>query len=709
MPSPIHRLSRRGRPGPRRRPSPRSCDVRAVLVGLVALVAGQVVMVLIMTMTRSTCGTTGMTLATIGIVLFAHLFGMLRLSPISGRLTDRFGSPRIIGAGLLTLAAAALLSAVAPPDGGVLLTLALFLLGYGWNRAMVAASAMLTHGLDIAERTRRAGRGPTAWCGARPPSRASPRASSWRARRMRRWASWPSRCCCFRPRFSSFCSPGEARRLPLLDPRLIGGVTVRLHTSRNAGPCEAGTDPPSGIVLGGMIKVFHLDARRGRTHGWRSSFTLLFAVLRRSCCGHAPAAPAAGRGSTPAGSPHRPGAAARTGALEPPASDVAFEFWTPFTGADGDEMETLVAQFNSENPNVQVTLQRLPEYYTQINNAVAAGTPPAMMIMHIDQLALFAAERRRPAGQRPRRASSACRADDFSEAVWAGTMWKDEQYSIPLDVHPATLYYNKQYVPEAPTDRRRFEAALQACKDAGITGPVWSNHFFSAGLAVGQPLLPGRRRVDQRGLLGGHVQQRRRRAGQHVHARPDRAGAAPAGRRGRRRGEQLRVRPELHGDHRHLADHASVRGASATTSARRRSRRSSTSRVLGRLAHARDLARGRGRHAPGRAVLHRLAVRELDRVGQGRPDPGAQRGPRGPGVRRDPAHPRHRRAVRRGSVPAADPRLRPAPGRPRWRQREARSRSSPAVAIRSPASTRPRRPTPRSSRRTRRSTGTEPG
>ena len=126
----------------------------AVLVALVALVAGQVVMVLIMTMTPLHLDDHGHDLTTIGIVLSAHLFGMFALSPLSGRLTDRFGSPRIIGAGLATLAAAALLSAVAPPDGGVLLTLALFLLGYGWNLGFVAASALLTHGLHLAERTR---------------------------------------------------------------------------------------------------------------------------------------------------------------------------------------------------------------------------------------------------------------------------------------------------------------------------------------------------------------------------------------------------------------------------------------------------------------------------------------------------------------------------------------------------------------------------
>ncbi len=177
-----------------------------------------------------------------------------------------------------------------------------------------------------------------------------------------------------------------------------------------------------------------------------------------------------------------PAASGGTGStVEPPATAVAFEFWTGLTGADGDEMETLVAQYNSETPNVKVTLQRLPEYYTQINNANAGGTLPAMMIMHIDQLALYAAQGIvQPIGDLTEQLGLS--EADFSEAVWAGTMWKDEQYSIPLDVHPATLYYNKSVIPEPPTDKASFEAALQTCKDAGKTGPVWSNHFFSASL-----------------------------------------------------------------------------------------------------------------------------------------------------------------------------------------------------------------------------------
>ena len=126
----------------------------AVLSALVTLVAAQVVMVLIMTMTPLHLIDHGHDLGTVGLVLSAHTFGMFGLSPITGRLTDRFGPLPVIAGGLAGLAGAALLAAVAPPDGGVGLTFALFLLGYGWNLCFVAASSMLGHGLSLAERTR---------------------------------------------------------------------------------------------------------------------------------------------------------------------------------------------------------------------------------------------------------------------------------------------------------------------------------------------------------------------------------------------------------------------------------------------------------------------------------------------------------------------------------------------------------------------------
>jgi MFS family permease len=125
-----------------------------VPIAIVALVTVQVVMVLVMTMTPLHMTDHHHDLAAVGLVLSGHTFGMFGLSPISGRLTDRLGILPVILLGFVVTAGASLLAAVAPPDGGVLLFVALFLLGYGWNLGYVAGSALLTQDLSLTERTR---------------------------------------------------------------------------------------------------------------------------------------------------------------------------------------------------------------------------------------------------------------------------------------------------------------------------------------------------------------------------------------------------------------------------------------------------------------------------------------------------------------------------------------------------------------------------
>ena len=144
----------RGADDPAARPLRELLVRPSVGAALVALVAGQVVMVLIMTMTPVHMAAHGHQVESIGLVISGHTFGMFALAPISGRLTDRFGSFRVIAAGLVVLAIASVMAAIAPPDGGVVLFLALFLLGYGWNLGFVAGSTLLTAGVDVADRTR---------------------------------------------------------------------------------------------------------------------------------------------------------------------------------------------------------------------------------------------------------------------------------------------------------------------------------------------------------------------------------------------------------------------------------------------------------------------------------------------------------------------------------------------------------------------------
>jgi MFS family permease len=121
---------------------PSGSPARARLA-LAALVTGQVVMVLVMTMTPIHIRHGGHGLHEVGVVMASHTFGMYAFSPVAGWLSDRFGRTPMIGAAVSFLSASGVLAAVAEP-GSWSHSLALLLLGLGWCFGFVAASALLT-------------------------------------------------------------------------------------------------------------------------------------------------------------------------------------------------------------------------------------------------------------------------------------------------------------------------------------------------------------------------------------------------------------------------------------------------------------------------------------------------------------------------------------------------------------------------------------
>jgi MFS family permease len=131
----------------------------AVWTALVALSVGQVVMVLIMVMTPIHVRDHGHGLGTVGFIISAHTLGMFAVSPLTGMAVDRLGRIPVIVAGHVVLAGSGVLAAIADESATVVLAIALFLLGLGWNFSFVAGSALLTDGTDLAGRVRRQGLG----------------------------------------------------------------------------------------------------------------------------------------------------------------------------------------------------------------------------------------------------------------------------------------------------------------------------------------------------------------------------------------------------------------------------------------------------------------------------------------------------------------------------------------------------------------------
>lgn len=125
----------------------------AVRTALVVMVTGQVVMILVMSMTPVHIRHGGGSLGIVGLIMSAHIVGMYAFAPVVGRLVDGLGPRPVAMTGIVSLAAASLLAGTAAP-GGAAFGGALWLLGIGWSLGFVAGSAILARSLPVEVRTR---------------------------------------------------------------------------------------------------------------------------------------------------------------------------------------------------------------------------------------------------------------------------------------------------------------------------------------------------------------------------------------------------------------------------------------------------------------------------------------------------------------------------------------------------------------------------
>lgn len=125
---------------------------RAASLALGAIVTGHIAMVSIMVMTPVHMQHVEVSLRVIGLVISVHVLGMYALAPLFGWLSDQWGRTRVIEIGVLTLLAAAVVSATAAADDARSLGIGLFLLGAGWSMTMVSGSALLAESLPVDDR-----------------------------------------------------------------------------------------------------------------------------------------------------------------------------------------------------------------------------------------------------------------------------------------------------------------------------------------------------------------------------------------------------------------------------------------------------------------------------------------------------------------------------------------------------------------------------
>ncbi|GAA0529659.1 MFS transporter [Saccharopolyspora thermophila] len=138
-------------------PPPSQRRAPGLALGVLVLVLSQLVMVAVMTMTPVHMHAHGLGTAASGFVIAFHVAAMFLPSPLTGLLVDRYGPIVIVTAAAATLVAAGALAATAPGDSVTLLTIALILLGLGWNFGLVSGTALVTDAIPLDTRAKTQG------------------------------------------------------------------------------------------------------------------------------------------------------------------------------------------------------------------------------------------------------------------------------------------------------------------------------------------------------------------------------------------------------------------------------------------------------------------------------------------------------------------------------------------------------------------------
>jgi MFS family permease len=131
---------------------PRAAVTPGVVVGATVMVLTQVAMVAIMTMTPIHMRHHQHGLGQVGLVISLHIAAMFLPSLVTGRLVDRLGTRPMAAASAATLLAAGLVAALAPGDSLAGLTVALVLLGLGWNFGLISGTALIVDSTPVDSR-----------------------------------------------------------------------------------------------------------------------------------------------------------------------------------------------------------------------------------------------------------------------------------------------------------------------------------------------------------------------------------------------------------------------------------------------------------------------------------------------------------------------------------------------------------------------------
>lgn len=162
------------------------------------------------------------------------------------------------------------------------------------------------------------------------------------------------------------------------------------------------------------------------------------------------------------------------------AGPVEITFWSLFTGGDGEFFDAMIKEFNASQSEIVMKndMVKFDNYYTKLTTALAAKTAPDVVVIHEGNLLNYV-----PNGSLLvlDQYFDATTLSDFQKAPLDACRFDGKLYSIPLDVHPLVMYYNKDLMAKAgitkvPQTAQEFiDASLAVKKTTGKWGLAIDN------------------------------------------------------------------------------------------------------------------------------------------------------------------------------------------------------------------------------------------
>ncbi|MEK4385960.1 MFS transporter [Solibacillus sp. FSL W7-1464] len=125
-----------------------------IYLGAIVMIVTQVIMVAIMTMTPIHMTHHGHSLSAVGLVIGMHIGAMYLPSLVTGALVDKFGRSVMIIASSVTLFLSGVIGTFSPADSLLSITIALTLLGVGWNFGLISGTALIIDGTTLKTRAK---------------------------------------------------------------------------------------------------------------------------------------------------------------------------------------------------------------------------------------------------------------------------------------------------------------------------------------------------------------------------------------------------------------------------------------------------------------------------------------------------------------------------------------------------------------------------